>query len=234
MWYGGSQSESLTVSVGCGTTCLPASGAGVVDMLCDAFARKTSPASEEMERALWSETDRNYERIDPALASQPIAMDNIDSVLSLLQNANNIFVDYATLRRDLASCAWRIVAATFFCDRAHALQHAVDCSTSLPLAVYHRLGTAIDRLYALHPDMHFEIRFDSTGVLRSASQPDLPWGFSTTSVHGQRTVLVDVKLVSGRRSASISGFPTKVEDLQHRLNFVAGSTAWSRKRKRSE
>lgn len=203
--------SSVVVSVGCGHSDSHAGEESVLGMLRSAFAWKTSPWNEEAERSLYVEQHPNRFRLDAKLNTEhPIALDNIEAMLQLFRGERLWFADAAVLRGALRSCAWTLIATSFYCD---SMQDAEDGSDGVTLSLSCRLGPAVERVWHRYPGACFVVN----GVAKAAgtkasSLVAVAASDPASSVH--------LELSHGSRTAAISGFPTTLRKLQARLGYA--------------
>jgi len=197
--------ENFLVSVGCGDMRMISMGDNVVARLFKTLMYKTYPAKEEEVRALWGDYSDSYIRLDPKLDIDDISLDDVKSMLSLLSRVRCIINDDQTLQDSISKCAWQLLANTFFCHAIQTSSHSDRLATSLTLCC--RLGEDASKILEKWPDARLLI----DGSTSFADVSNLPCTVQLDS--NPMTAAIDIELVSGKKRASISGFPRKLGSL---------------------
>lgn len=221
--------DNLLVSVGCGDMTFVPHGKTILARLRNAFEYRLSPAKEEELRALWEYEHKNYCRLDPKLGFEAIGLDNIQSMLGLLDKVKQLLANDDLLKANLAATAWKLVASSFFCD----FDSPTHCrkGSQIELSIFSRLGTDVARIWSRWSNSSFVVYERATGRMGEGTADDgpttrtqrlwtddipvLPVKFSLPRSAADSHL--DVRFVANQSSASISGFPTTLSRLTHLL-----------------
>jgi hypothetical protein len=196
--------ENFLVSVGCGDMRMMSMGDNVVGRLFKTLMYKTYPAKEEEIRALWGDYSKSYVRLDPKLDIDDISLDDVKSMLSLLDRVRSIIEEDQTLQENISTCAWQLLANTFFCHMVQSSCRSDEFAGSLTLCC--RLGQDTGKILEKWPDVRL--------IINATTFADLSNLPCTVQLNDTPMIAeIDIKLVSGKKQASISGFPRKLGSL---------------------